>query len=124
MATRQRISAELGRMAIAYRQPIDGKDEFPLLVETWADLCGGIPDEDFTAACKLHMRRSKFFPCPADVIAAHEECRPVRHNIAALPQDPEHKTHGLGGLMLDAFRGDPVARAKVEQFRQQSRKAV
>lgn len=110
-------------MAVAYRQPIDGKDEFPLLVETWADLCGGIPDDEFTAACMLHMRRSKFFPCPADVIAAHEECRPVRH-INALPQDPEHKTHGLGGLMLDAFRGDPVARAKVEQFRQQSRKAV
>ncbi|WP_297892444.1 hypothetical protein [uncultured Desulfovibrio sp.] len=123
MATRQRISAELGRMAIAYRQPIDGKDEFPLLVETWADLCGGIPDEDFTAACKLHMCRSKFFPCPADVIAAHEECRPVRH-IAALPQEPEHKTHGLGGLVFAAFRGDPAARAKVEQFRQQSRKAV
>lgn len=84
MATKQRISAELGRMAIAYRHPIDGQNEFPLLVEDWADLCAGIADEDFTAACKLHKARSTFFPVPANIITAHEELKP-HAPMTALP---------------------------------------
>ena len=119
MATRQRISAELGRMAIAYRQPMDGKDEFPLLVETWADLCGDISDENFTAACRLHLARSKFFPCPAEIITAAEECRPVCPAIP-LPAPPERKTEGIGYIYRDAFRGDVDARSFVEQLHRES----
>lgn len=118
MATKQRISAELGRMAIAYRHPIDGENEFPLLVEDWAELCAGISDEDFAAACKLHKMNSKFFPVPADIIAAHEELRP-HARMAALPEPPENKTPGLGRLVFEAFRGDQSAKDRLENLRPQ-----
>ena len=112
MATQQRISAELGRMAIAYRQPIDGQNEFPLLVQTWTDLCGDISDAEFSAACMLHMSRSKFFPCPADIISVYEASRPAQ-SMAALPEPPEDKTPGLGLLVVAAIRGDIAAQEKL-----------
>ena len=118
MATQQRISAELGRMAIAYRQPIDGQNEFPLLVQTWTDLCGDISDAEFSAACMLHMSRSKFFPCPADIISVYEASRPAQ-SMAALPEPPEGKTPGLGMLVVAAIRGDHAAQEELKIIRHQ-----
>lgn len=105
-------------MAIAYRQPIDGQNEFPLLVQTWTDLCGDISDADFSAACMLHMSRSKFFPCPADIITAAGECRPAQ-SMAALPEPPEDKTPGLGMLVVAAIRGDIAAQEELKIIRHQ-----
>ena len=124
MATPQRIATELARMAMLYRHPLDVENELRHMVAAWDELCSNITDEDFAAACRLHLSRSRYFPCPADIIAASGECRPVRNTLPALPPYPEHKTCGLGVLMVAAFRGDPAARAKVEQFRQQPRKTA
>ena len=112
MATQQRVSAELGRMAIAYRHPIDGENEFPLLVDTWTVLCSDISDDDFTVACTLYMRREKFFPCPANIISVYEASRPAQ-SMAALPEPPEDKTPGLGLLVVAAIRGDLAAQEKL-----------
>lgn len=116
MATQQRISAELGRMAIAYRHPIDGENEFPLLVETWAAVCSGIGDEDFSAACLFHMGHSKFFPCPYDIVSVYEASRPAQ-SMAALPEPPEDKTPGLGMLVVAAIRGDRAAQEELGVIR-------
>ena len=105
-------------MAIAYRHPIDGQNEFPLLVQTWTDLCGDISDAEFSAACMLHMSRSKFFPCPAAIISIYEASRPAQ-SMAALPEPPEHKTQGLGMLVVAAFRGNLAAKDELEGIRQQ-----
>ena len=105
-------------MAVAYRQPMDGRDEFPLLIDTWAEVCGGIRDEDFSSACRLHLSRSRFFPCPADILSAAEECRPARAQYA-LPETPEHKTIGLGKAVRAALSGDVGAREYVEALRRQ-----
>ena len=105
-------------MAIAYRQPIDGQNEFPLLVQTWTDLCGDISDAEFSAACMLHMSRSKFFPCPADIISVYEASRPAQ-SMAALPEPPYDKTPGLGMLCFAALRGDPAAKDELEKIRHQ-----
>lgn len=105
-------------MSIAYRHPIDGENEFPLLVEDWAELCAGISDADFTAACKLHKMRSAFFPVPANIITAHEELKP-HAPMAALPEPPESKTPGLGRLVFEAFRGDQAAKDRLENLRPQ-----
>ena len=118
MATQQRISAELGRMAIAYRHPIDGENEFPLLVDTWTVLCSDISDDDFTVACTLYMRREKFFPCPANIISVYEASRPAQ-SMVALPEPPEDKTPGLGMLCFAALRGDPAAKDELENIRHQ-----
>lgn len=105
-------------MAIAYRHPIDGENEFPLLVETWTVLCSDISDDDFTAACTWYMRRENFFPCPANIINAHEASRPAQ-SMTALPEPPEDKTPGLGLLVVAAIRGDLAAKAELENIRHQ-----
>ena len=117
MATKQRISAELARMAVTYRHPLDA-DELRALVSTWDELCSDLSDAEFIAACKAHMRKSSFFPCPANVLREHAE-RPVRTALPALPLEPEDKTPQLGCLVLAAFRGDPEAQAAIENMRQQ-----
>lgn len=106
-------------MAILYQHPLDVKDELPQMVAAWNELCRDIPDEDFIAACKRHLRRSRFFPCPADIIAAAEECRPVRA-VWSPPEPPERKTPGIGLIYRDALRGDMDARTYVETLRRQA----
>lgn len=103
-------------MAIAYRQPIDGQNEFPVLVDTWTALCSGISDAEFSAACMHHMSHSKFFPCPADIISVYESSRPAQ-SMAALPEPPEDKTPGLGMLVVAAIRGDRAAQEELGVIR-------
>lgn len=110
-------------MAVLYRHPLDAKDELPLLVENWTDLCADISDADFAAACKLHLQRSKFFPCPADIITAAGECRPVQ-SLVALPEPPEDKTPGLGMLVVAAIRGDHAAQEELKIIRHQCGRSV
>lgn len=62
---------ELGNLAMLYRQQLSGKELLALTV-TWADICNELTDDDFSAACKAHMVRAKFFPCPADILELHE----------------------------------------------------
>ena len=105
-------------MAVVYQQAL-GADELRALVGTWFELCTDINDAEFIAACMAHMRKSRFFPCPADVLREYAE-RPVKNALPALPEEAEDKTPQLGSLVLAAFRGDPEARAAVENMRQQS----
>lgn len=105
-------------MAIAYRHPIDGENEFPLLVETWTAVCSVINDDDFSAACLFHMGHSKFFPCPYDIVSVYEASRPAQ-SMTALPEPPEDKTPGLGLLVVAAIRGDLAAKAELENIRHQ-----
>ena len=116
MATAQIVALELGKMAVLYRHPLEAKDELPLLVENWTDLCAGISDADFAAACKLHLQRSKFFPCPADIISVYESSRPAQ-SMVALPEPPEDKTPGLGLLVVAAIRGDHAAQEELKIIR-------
>lgn len=102
-------------MAVAYRHPLDA-DELRALVSTWDELCNDISDAEFIAACKAHMRKSPFFPCPANVLREHAE-RPVKTTLPALPKEPEEKTPQFGSLVLAAFRGDPEARAAMERIK-------
>ena len=78
MATEQIVALELSTMAVLYRHPLDAEYELPLLVEKWTDLCADIPDEDFSAACKLYQQKEKFFPCPANIISVYEASRPAQ----------------------------------------------
>ncbi len=103
-------------MAIAYRHPIDGENEFPLLVDTWTVLCSDISDDDFTVACTLYMRREKFFPCPANIISVYEASRPAQ-SMAELPEPPEDKTPGLGMLCFAALLGDQAAKDELDNLR-------
>lgn len=59
-----------------------------MLSRSWEELCDELSDEEFVVACKSHMRESRFFPCPADVIRAHrlEEAR--RRPVTAAPLEP------------------------------------
>ena len=109
-------------MAVAYRHPL-GADELKALVDTWAELCSDISDAEFKAACMAHMSKSRFFPCPADVLREYAE-RPVRNALPALPEEPEEKTPQLGSLVLAAFRGNPEARAAVESMRQRPERVI
>jgi len=109
-------------MAVVYQQAL-GADELRALVGTWAELCTDISDAEFIAACMSHMRKSRFFPCPADVLREYAE-RPVRNALPALPEEPEDKTPRLGSLVLDAFRGNPEARAAVESMRQRTERVM
>jgi hypothetical protein len=72
MATIQQITVELGKMALLYRQQMS-PEELRLLVESWEEICRDLPDGDFIDACKAHLRESKFFPCPADIVRAYED---------------------------------------------------
>ena len=116
MATEQIVALELSTMAVLYRHPLDAEYELPLLVEKWTDLCADIPDEDFSAACKLYQQKEKFFPCPASIISVYEASRPAQ-SMAALPEPPEDKTPGLGMLVVAAIRGDRAAQEELGVIR-------
>lgn len=118
MATEQIVALELSTMAVLYRHPLDAEYELPLLVEKWTDLCADIPDEDFSAACKLYQQKEKFFPCPASIISVYEASRPAQ-SMAALPEPPYDKTPGLGMLCFAALRGDPAAKDELDKIRHQ-----
>ena len=109
-------------MAVAYRHPL-GADELRTLVGTWFELCTDISDAEFIAASMAHMRKSRFFPCPADILREYAE-RPVKNALPALPEEPEDKTPQLGSLVLAAFRGDQKARAAVESMRQRTERVM
>ena len=86
MASPQRVATELARMAMLYRHPLDTEKELPQMVMAWSELCHDITDEQFIAACKAHLRESKFFPCPADILKAHEDFVPLYAPMTALPE--------------------------------------
>lgn len=104
-------------MAVVYQQAL-GADELRALVGTWAELCTDISDAEFIAACMAHMRKSRFFPCPADILREFAE-RPVKVALPALLEEPEDKTPGMGMLVIAAFRGDLAAKDALEGIRRQ-----
>lgn len=85
MATMQRITTELARMAMLYRQQMS-QEELRAMAMAWTELCDSISDEQFIEACKVHLRHSRFFPCPADILKAHEEAIPPYSAMTALPE--------------------------------------
>ena len=109
-------------MAVVYQQAL-GADELRALVGTWAELCTDISNAEFITACMAHMRKSRFFPCPADILREYAE-RPVKNTLPALPEEPKDKTPQLGSLVLAAFRGDPEARTAVESMRQRTERVI
>ena len=72
-------------MAVVYRQQVS-QDELQVLAMAWIELCEKLTDEQFIAACKAHMRESRFFPCPADILTAHEEAPPPPLPAFELPK--------------------------------------
>lgn len=85
MATIQRITTELARMSMLYRQQMS-HEELQAIALAWAELCHDLTDDAFIAACKAHLRESKFFPCPADILKAHEDALPNYPGPTALPE--------------------------------------
>lgn len=100
MVSPERIKTELGRMAMLYRQPLDKAQELPAMVLSWAELCRDLTNDEFIAAVKAHLRESKFFPCPADIVGQAERIRTeearVRELHRSLPEadySPEYFEH-------------------------------
>ena len=113
MATIQRITTELARMAMLYRQQMS-QEELQAMTLAWTELCDYLSDDQFIAACKSHLRESKFFPCPADILKAHEDALPAYPTMTALPEatnSPEERHRSAVSAAM-CFRGlsDPRAR--------------
>ncbi|MDR2488753.1 MAG: hypothetical protein LBD42_04600 [Desulfovibrio sp.] len=56
------------------------------MAAAWTELCFDLNDEQFIVACKAHLRGSKFFPCPADILKAYEDAMPLYTQMTALPE--------------------------------------
>jgi hypothetical protein len=70
-------------------------EELRLMVESWEEVCRDIPDAGFVAACKVHLREGRFFPCPADIVKAYEDSVP-RYQPFEIPavtssEEEEHR---------------------------------
>ena len=114
MATQERIATELARMSVVYRQPLS-ETELEALTYTWADLVDDISDEDFIAACKAHLRTSRFFPCPADIRSAHEALTAYAFSCPALPemcpdQESEELHNAVSAAMCRLAMHDDLAK--------------
>ena len=113
MATQEAIAVKLSELATLYRQAMSA-DELHLLGLTWSDLLGDLSDEDFEAAARHHCRGSRFFPTPADILAA-QEARPRPRPAFALPErtrtDEDAQWDGVcAAMLLASVGGNPRAR--------------
>ena len=128
MATTQRIVLELGKMALLYRQQMSPQ-ELQVLAPSWAELCLDLSDNDFIAACKAHLRSSKFFPCPADILTAAESLWSTQPALEALPpavdNDPdEHRRSAISSSMIIQAMRNPEAKQFFEMDNWQDKDAL
>lgn len=85
------------------------------MVLAWAELCRDLTDEQFIEACKAHLRESRYFPCPADILKAHADMPPQRSEILAIPeqtQSPEEYHRGAvsSAMILAVMQKHPQAK--------------
>jgi hypothetical protein len=91
-------------------------EELQAISMAWAELCDSLSDEQFIAACKTHLRESRFFPCPADILTAHENT-PPQYPAIAIPEhtsspEEQHRSAVTAAMVFASMRGKD-ARAKV-----------
>ena len=88
MATLKILAWELSKAFVLYRQPMPEREEFEVLVRTWEEVLGDIPDAEFREGLRCVQRESRFFPVPADVMRQVEAMRrqtPQAAPLEALP---------------------------------------
>ena len=68
MASKQQIVRNLSILAITYPSFKFSPAELEILTGVWCEVMQGVSDEDFCKACLEHVRESKFFPSPAEVL--------------------------------------------------------
>ena len=88
MATRQMVSTKLSALAVVYR-PDCGAAQMRVLVDEYTPVFANMTDMEFLAAVEEVKRTSRFFPTPADILAAHDHLgRQPKITSAALPHKP------------------------------------
>lgn len=61
MATLKILALELSKAFVLYRQPMPEREEFEVLVRTWEEVLGDIPDAEFREGLRCVQRESRFF---------------------------------------------------------------
>lgn len=89
-------------------------EELQAIALAWAELCHDLTDDAFIAACKAHLRESKFFPCPADILKAYEDALPLYPHMPALPEhtsspEEQHRS-AINAAMCLLSLNNPEAR--------------
>ena len=93
MATDLQIKAQLGKLSTVYRHPLD-EDEFALIADVWAEVLCAVSDRHMHEAALAHMRTSRFFPAPADI---------MRHVEALRAEEYRQRESMLGRLAIPEF---------------------
>ena len=107
MATRNEIGRQLGLMALAYKRDDVGEP----LVRLFEMMLNDYTDEQVRAACEGHMRTSKFFPAPSEIIER------IADSVCDLPT-PEvawsevlGAIHAKGSYETPEWKCEPIATA-------------
>jgi hypothetical protein len=99
MASRQAITTELSITLTLFNRKVD-EEELTVLVLAWEEAFAHISDAEFISGCKTVRRRNRFFPVPAEVLAAIEDERMAwRPAQQALPPaesiDPQRRWRNM-----------------------------
>ena len=93
------------------------QEELALLADIFTDDLAGEDAETIDRAFAAHRRGSIRFPTVAHIVALLPQCRPPRHDYAALPMEAEGtRTPGIGMVVTRALRGDEEARQEMARL--------
>ena len=82
------IARRLGELSLLYGQ-LKSPEELLLLSELWAQALAGEDRGDVERALVLHVRESRRFPVPADILSLVPRCRHADRSVDAYPALPE-----------------------------------